>query len=58
MVGGEKKEEKENSGSEDSSCKHASIDMGNGPADWIFEPEKLRELFHHANAKFAKEEEE
>lgn len=51
--GGEKKkEDSEKDDKESSDCDHAELDMGDGPADWIFDPEKLRDLFHHGNKKW------
>ena len=58
--GGEKKKEdseKDDKESE-SDCGHEEIDLGEGPADWIFDPEKLRDLFHHGNKKFELDKEE
>ena len=58
--GGAKKKEEEDSERDDnksgSDCGHEEIDLGDGPVDWIFDPEKLRDLFHHGNKKFGVEE--
>ena len=56
--GGKKKEEEDSEkddGESGSDCGHEEIDLGDGPADWIFDPEKLRDLFHHGNKKFGAE---
>ena len=51
--GGEKKkEDSEKDDEKSSNCGHEELDMGDGPADWIFDPEKLRDLFHHGNKKW------
>ena len=49
MIGIVKKEEEKSvdecSHKEGSVCSDNSIDLGNGPAEFIFDPEKLREIF-------------
>ena len=53
--GEKKKEDSEKDDKDVSDCGHEELDLGDGPADWIFDPEKLRDLFHHGNKKFGAE---
>tara|TARA_B110000285_G_C14970867_1_gene536475 strand:- start:181 stop:435 length:255 start_codon:yes stop_codon:yes gene_type:complete len=51
----EDKSDKSSSHGKESKCDHSDLDLGDGPADWIFTPSSLRDLFHHSNKKFGKE---
>ena len=47
-----KKDNEEHDNDGKSSCGEDSIDYGNGPAEWLFSPEKLRPLYKHGMKKF------
>lgn len=57
-VGKKEKEDesdKASSHGRESACEHDELDLGDGPAEWIFSPASLRDLFHHSNKKFGKD---
>ena len=47
-----KKDDESDHCGEKSDCEHSSVDYGDGPADWLFSPDKLRGLYRHGAKRY------